>query len=136
MRLRSIFILFCGIILVGASSCATVRNESLSDKEVRLLSVSIPGKENIKAHSPFMVEIKFEADGNPLIKTACFYFSGNGPRCFNVTDVNYGKGNIKVQVYTENAGSRLLECYVVYLRDGNAYKTNQVKSYFRFTPPP
>ena len=135
MKYRSIFILFCGIVFVGTFSCASVQKGSLSTDEVRLLSVSIPEKENVKAHSPFVVNIKFEADGTPVIKTACFYFSGNGPRCFNVTDVNYGRGNIRLQVYTENAGSRLLECYVVYIRDGKAQKTNQVKSYFRFTPP-
>ncbi len=135
MRCRSIFILLGGIILMMIFSCASVPKGSLSTDEVRLLSVSIPEKEKVKAHSPFVVNIKFEADGTPVIKTACFYFSGNGPRCFSVTDVNYGRGDIRVQVYTENAGSRLLECYVVYMRDGKAQKTNQVKTYFRFAPP-
>ncbi len=135
MRYRSISILFGGIVLMIIFSCASVPKESLCTDEVRLLSVSVPEKENVKAHSPFAVNIKFEADGTPAIKTACFYFSGNGPRCFNVTDVNYGRGDIRVKVYTENPGSRLLECYVVYIRDGKAQRTNQVKSYFRTTPP-
>ena len=135
MRYGSISILVCGMVLMGLYSCATVPKGPLSAGEVRLLSVSVPEKENIKPHSRFAVNIKFDADGHPEIKTACFYFSGNGPRCFNVTDVNYDQGSIRIQVYTENTGSRLLECYVVYMQDGKAQKTNLVKTYFRTTPP-
>ena len=136
MRSILIAILLSGIVLIGASSCATVPKEPLSTGELRLLSVSVPEKEKIKAHSPFVANIEFEADGNPEIKEACFYFSGDGPKCFNVRDVSYAlQGNIRVQIYSTNAGSRLLECYVVYIRDGKVQRTNVVKTYFRTTPP-
>ena len=127
-------ILLSGIVLLGASSCATVP-VPLSTGELRLLSVSVPEKEKIKVHFPFVVDINFEADGYPEIKEACFYFSGDGPQCFKAKDVNYGsQGPIKVQIHTKNAGSRLLECYVLYIRDGKVQRTNMVKTYFRITP--
>ncbi len=136
--MKSLWITFLlsGILLSGVFSCATVSQEPLSTGEVRLLSLVVPEKEKTKVRSPFVANIKFEADGSPEIKEACFFFSGNGPRCFNVTDANYvSPGNIRVQISTSNAGSRLLECYVVYIRDGKVHRTNTVKTYFNTTPP-
>lgn len=134
MRSLSISVLMIGAVLLGISSCATVPAKPLSTGELRLLSMSVPEKENIKVHSPFVVNINFESDGSPEIKTACFYFSGEGPQCFKVTDVNYGsQGTIRIQIHTRNAGSRLLECYVLYVRDGKLQPTNVVKTYFRVT---
>jgi len=50
-------------------------------------------------------------------------------------DVNYGSpGTIKVQIHTKNAGSRLLECYVLYIRDGKIQPTNVISTYFRLIP--
>ena len=136
MRSILLTILSGGIVLIGASSCATVPKEPLSTGELRLLSVSVPEKEKIKAHSPFVVNIEFEAEGNPEIKEACFYFSGDGPQCFNVRDESYGlERNIRLQIYSKNPGSRLLECYVVYIQDGKVQRTNVVKTYFRTAPP-
>jgi hypothetical protein len=95
----------------------------------------VPEKENIKVNFPFVVDINFEADGKPEIRTACFYFSGDGPYCFKVTDVNYGSpGTIKVRIHTKNPGSRLLEGFVVYIRDGKIQPTNVVSTYFRAPP--
>jgi len=134
MRFLSISVLMIGAILLGASSCATVP-APLSTGELRLLGMSIPEKENIKVYSPFVVNISFEADDNPEVREACFYFSGDGPQCFKAKDVNYGsQGTIKVQIHTKNAGSRLLECYVLYIRDGKVQRTNMVRAYFHFTP--
>jgi len=55
-----------GAVLLGISSCATVPAKPLSTGELRL-SISVPEKENIKVHFPFVVNINFEADGNPEI---------------------------------------------------------------------
>jgi hypothetical protein len=49
--------------------------------------------------------------------------------------VNYGSpGTIKVQIHTKNAGSRRLEGYVLYIRDGKIQLTNVVSTYFRIIP--
>jgi hypothetical protein len=131
----SIAVLMIGAVLLGISSCATVPTKPLAPGEIRLLSMLVPEKENIRVHLPFVVNISFEAEGKPEIRAACFDFSGDGPHCFKVMDVNYGSpGTIKVQIHTKNAGSRRLEGYVLYIRDGKIQLTNVVSTYFRVIP--
>ena len=123
------------IVLLLVSSCATVPTEPLASGELRLLSMHVPQREDIRLNFPFVVNINFEAEGKPEIRTACFYFSGNGPYCLKVTDVNYGSpGTIKVQVRAKNSGSHSLESYVYYLRDGKVQPTNVVNCNIRVIP--
>ena len=130
MRSISTAGLTIGVALLGIFSCATVSNKSLAPGELRLLSVVIPEKESIKLNSPFLVNISFEADGKPEVRAACFTLSGDGPHCSKVTDVNYGPpGTIRVQIRTKNPGSRLLEGYALYIRDGKIQATNAVSTY-------
>jgi len=134
MKFISIAVLMIGAVLSGISSCATVP-KPLATGELRLLSMLVPEKENIRLHLPFIVNISFEADGEPEIKAACFYFADDGPHCFKVTDVNYGlRGTIKVQIHTKNPGARLLKGYVPYIRDGKIQPTNMLSTYFRVIP--
>lgn len=135
MRPISIVVLMIGALLLGISSCATVSNKPLAPGEIRLLSMVVPEKENIRVNLPFVVNISFEADGQPEIRSACFSFAGDGPHCIKVTDVNFGSpGTIRVQIHTKNPGSRLLEVYVLYIRDGKIQPTNVVSTYFRPIP--
>ena len=125
---------FSVIVLLLVSSCATVPTEPLASRELRLLSIH-PEKGDIRVNFPFVVNINFETDGKPEIRTACFYFSGDGPYCYKVTDVNYGSpGAIKVQVHAKNSGSYSLESYVYYLRDGKVQPTNVVNCNIRVIP--
>jgi hypothetical protein len=134
MKFISIAVLMTGAVLLGISSCATV-SKPLTPGELRLLSILVPEKENIRLHLPFIVNMSFEADGEPEIKSACFYFADDGPHCFKVTDVNYGlRGTIKLQIHTSNPGARLLKGYVLYIRDGKVQPTNMVSTYFRVIP--
>ena len=90
-----------GAILIGISSCATVPARPVASGELRLLSILVPEKEKIKVNFPFAVNINFEAKGEPEIRTACFYSSGDGPHRFKVTDVHDGSpGTIKIQIHT------------------------------------
>jgi len=126
---------FSVIVLLLVSSCATVPTGPLASGELRLLSMHVPQREDIRLNFPFVVNINFEAEGKPEIRTACFYFSGNGPYCLKVTDVNYGSpGTIKVQVRAKNSGSHSLESYVYYLRDGKVQPTNVVNCNIRVIP--
>jgi len=125
---------FSLIVLLLVSSCATVPTEPLASRELRLLSIH-PEKGDIRVNFPFVVNINFEVDGKPEIRTACFSFSGDGPYCFKVTDVNYGSpGTIKVQVKAKSSGSQALESYVYYLRDGKVQPTNVVNCNIRVIP--
>ncbi len=120
---------------LGIFSCATVSDKPLVPGELRLLSVLIPEKENIKVDLPFAVNISFEADGKPEVRAVCFTLSGDGPHCSKVTDVDYGSpGTIRVQIRTKNPGSRLLEGYVLYVRGGKIRPTNVVSTYIRLIP--
>jgi hypothetical protein len=137
MKSISIPVLMIGAILLGISSCVTVPTKPLAPSELRLLSMHVPEEENIKVNIPFVVNIKFEADGEPEIRAACFYFSGDGPHCFKVTDVSYGSpGTIKIQIHTNDLGFGHLDCYVGYIRDGKIQPTNVISTHFRFRIPP
>lgn len=131
MRSILITILIGGIILL-VSSCATVPTKPLASGELRLLSVNTSGRLEIKANVPFEVNIHFEANGKPEVRTACFYWGGDGPHCFNVMDVNYeSPGTIKVKLVVTRPGHYGLESYVVYTREGKGQPTNLVSHNIR-----
>jgi hypothetical protein len=128
-------LLMIGTLLLEMSSCATVPPKPLAPGELRLLSILIPEKEKIKVNLPFAVNISFETEGNPEIRSACFSFAGDGPHCFKVSEVDYGSpGTIKTRIHAKNSGSRLLECYVLYIRGGKIQPTNVVSTYYRANP--
>ncbi len=134
MRSRLVAALVGPFFLLLASSCATVPTEPLASGELRLLSIHAE-KGDIRVNFPFVVNINFEADGKPEIRTACFSFSGDGPYCYKVMDVNYGSpGTIKVQVRAKNSGSHSLESYVYYIKDGKVQATNIVNCNIRVIP--
>jgi len=129
-----ISILMGGVLLL-VSSCATVPTGPLAPGEIRLLRIDVPHEESIKGNFPFVVNINFEADGKPEIRTACFYWSGDGPYCFKVIDVNYGSpGTIKVEPRAKSFGSYVLETYVLYIRDGKTQPTKVISSPININP--
>ena len=135
MRSVWIAVLVGGVVILLASSCATVPTEPLASGELRLLGMHVPMKEDVKVNFPFAVNINFESEGKPEIRTACFSFSGDGPYCFKVTDVNYGSpGTIKVQIRAKNSGSYALESYVYYIKDGKVQPSNVVNYNIRVIP--
>jgi hypothetical protein len=129
-----ISILMGGVILL-VSSCATVPIGPLAPGEIRLLRIDVPHEKSIKGNFPFVVNINFEVDGKPEIRTACFYWSGDGPYCFKVMDVNYGSPKtIKVEPRAKRSGSYVLETYVLYIRDGKTQPTKVISSYINIVP--
>jgi hypothetical protein len=129
MRSILIAVLLSGVVLLMASSCATVPKEPLASGEVRLLSIDALGT-SVEANVSFPVHIFFEAAGKPEIKRACFYESGEGPYCFDAPDISYSTFGTKraFQVYLPalSAGSNMVECYAEYIRDGETRKTNVI----------
>jgi len=84
---------------------------------------------DIQRGIPFAVNITFLAEGRPEIRTACFYWSGDGPNCFKVKDVSYGSpGTINVEPRAMSSGSLVLETYVLYIRDGKTQPTKIIRS--------
>jgi hypothetical protein len=134
MRSTWVTVLVGGVVILLASSCATVPTEPLASGELRLLSMHAE-RGDIRVNFPFVVNINFEADSKPEIRTACFYFSGDGPYCLKVTDVNYGSpGTVKLQVRAKNSGSHALESYVLYIKDGKTQPTNIIGCQIRVIP--
>ena len=116
-----------GVMLLG-SSCATAPTP-LAPGEVRLLRIDVPNEVGIKKSLPFTVNIVFEADGKPQIKTACFSFSGDGPYCSKVLDVDYGSpGTISAEPRATMSGMYVLEVYVLYIRDGKTQPSKQIST--------
>ena len=126
MKSILITILLSAIILLGASYCATVPKEPLAPGEVRLLSMDVVGA-GLLANETFRVNVFFEASGNPQIKRACFYESGERPYCFDVSYLTLGtKTAFQVYLPGLNNGSHRVECYAEYIRDGETRRTNVV----------
>jgi len=135
-RITALFIAgLVGGVSLFVSSCATTSTGSVASGEVRLLKIDIPHEGSIKRNLPFVVNIKFEADGKPEIKTACFNWSGDGPYCHKVADVNYGSpGTIRVEPLARGSGSFALETYVVYIRDGRTQRTKVIGTQVNIIP--
>jgi hypothetical protein len=131
MRSTLISVLVGGGFLLVAS-CASVPTGPLAEGEVRLLSLEVPGTNIFRIRAPSMVNITFQADGGPEIKRVCFFWSGDGPYCANVTDIDYGPpGKIRVQPRVPGAmagGSHALECYVQYIYKGKTMMSNVVNT--------
>ena len=122
-------VLMSVFVLSGISSCRTVPPRPLTSGELRLLSIDVPEGKRIRVKKTYEVSIHFEAEGEPKIETACFYWSGDGPHCFKVKDLNFGSpGTMKVKVWTNNPGDHVLQAYVMYVRDGKPQKSNVLAS--------
>jgi hypothetical protein len=129
MKGALISILMSAAILLAISSCATVSKEPLEPGELRLLSMDVPENGNLKTNIEYRVSLKFKADGNPEIRRACFFWSGDGPYCVRVKDVKYGSdAYVEVPIYGPD-GQYRLDCYVEYVREGRTRRTNTVNSY-------
>ncbi len=118
------------IVLLGASSCATVSKEPLAPGEVRLVSMDVVGA-GLEANSSFAVNIFFGAAGNPEIKRVCFYETRRWWRyCSDVSDASYftlgKKRAFQVRLPGIDPGSHRVECYAEYVRDGEIRRTNVV----------
>ena len=124
MKRISTLILMSVAILLAISSCTMV-----GKGELRLIDVEVPESQRLRANVQFWVRINFEADGNPEIRRACFFWSGDGPYCVNVKDVEYGSiAYFQVPLYAR-LGSDSLQCYVQYVRDGKIQRSNAVASF-------
>lgn len=116
-------------ILLTISSCATVPQGPLEPGEMRLLSLEVPENGNLKVNIEYQLTIKFEADGHPEVRRVCFTWSGEGPRCTRVKNVEYGSDASLYVLFRSPLDRHLLECYVEYVRDGRVRRTNTVSSF-------
>ena len=107
------------------------RKERSSGGELRLLSVNIPQGWDFSANVEYWTTINFEADPKPEINRACFNFSGDGQSCVDVKakDVTYGSHPFfRVPIHVP-VGTKRIDCYAEYIRDGKTHWTNTVTYY-------
>jgi hypothetical protein len=124
----------CGTITTGpeGSSISIGKKEPPSSAdELRLLSVDVPQSGNLSANVEYWTTVNFVADRKPKILRACFNFSGDGQSCVDVQekDVTYGSRTyFRVPIHVP-AGSKRIDCYAEYIRDGKTQRTNTVTYY-------
>jgi hypothetical protein len=130
-------------VLSVISSCATVsmgpegaslslgKKEPSSRGELRLLTMDIPQSGNLSTDVEYWSTVDFEADPKPEISRACFNFSGDGQPCIDVQakDVVYGsRAYFRVPIHVP-MGTKRIDCYAEYIRDGKTHRTNTVTYY-------
>jgi hypothetical protein len=130
-------------VLLVISSCVTItegpegssislgRKEPSNRGELRLLTMDIPQSWNLSANVEYLTTINFEADPKPEISRACFNFPGGGQPCIDVQakDVAYGShAYFRVPIHVP-MGTKRIDCYAEYIRDGKTHRTNTVTYY-------
>jgi len=99
--------------------------------ELKLLSMEIPQSWNLSADTEYWAMIKFQTDRNPKIQRACFNFSGRSESCVDVQekDVKYSPPPyFRVPIHIP-AGTKRIDCYAEYIRDGKTQRTNTITYY-------
>ena len=119
-------ILMSIVLPLAISSCTMVKKG-----ELRLLNnMEILDSGRLRTNVQFWVRVYFEADGQPEIRRACFYWTGDGPHCVPVPVKNILYGSVAYFEVPLSArfGTNTLQCYVEYLRDEKIERSNTVAS--------
>jgi len=127
-------------VLLVMFSCATITpgpegpSFSLGQKQppiaddLELLSIDVPHSGNLSANVEYWANIEFVVRSKIEIGKACFNFSGDGQNCVDigVKDVIYGSHSyFRVPIHVP-ADSKRIDCYLEYIREGTARRTNTV----------
>jgi hypothetical protein len=128
-------------VLLVISSWATItegqifnrefQKERFSGREFKLLSMDIPQSWNLSTNIEYWATINFEADHDPKIHRACFNFSGGSQSCVDVQakDVTYSlHPSFRVPIHVP-VGTKRIDCYAEYIRDGETQRTNTITYY-------
>jgi len=130
-------------VLLVIFSCATVTTGpeglsfSLGKKQppiaddLELLSIDVPHSGNLSANVEYWATIDFVVRSKIAISKACFNFSGGRQNCVDIQakDVLYGSHTyFRVPIHVP-ADSKRIDCYVEYILDETAKRTNAVSYY-------
>ena len=144
MRKGFLSIVFMSVpVLLVIFSCASVtpgpeglsfslgKNGPPIADDLELLSIDVPHSGNLSANVEYWATIDFVVRSKIEISKACFNFSGDGQNCIDIQakDVIYGSHTyFRVPIHVP-AGSKRIDCYVEYIRDETAKRTNAVSYY-------
>jgi hypothetical protein len=96
--------------------------------QLKLLSMDIPLTGNPSADVKYWATIKFDAGFKPEIRRACFNFSGDRQSCVDVEAKDVTHGHFRVPIHVP-AGSKRIDCYAEYIREGKTSRTNTITYY-------
>ena len=106
----------------------TLGKQPSSEGELKLLSLDIPLTGNPSADVEYWATIKFEAGSKPEIRRACFNFSGGRQSCVDVEAKDVTSRHFRVSIHVPE-GTKRIECYAEYIRDGKTQRTNTITYY-------
>lgn len=111
---------------VGAFSLASMTvpiQPAVAADQVILKSLQV--KTNLRAGVPYAVALPISVTGHPRIINACFYWSWEGPYCFNAR-YNKTKSQLELKLRTGNPNTYELKAYVQYdVGGGKVIQSNQ-----------
>ena len=128
IRVAVLLVISCyATVSTGVELLLRGETPSVGD-HLKLLSIDIPQTWNPSADVKYWATIKFDAGFKPEIRRACFNFSGGGQSCVDVEakDVTYGHFRVPIHV---PVGSKRIDCYAEYIRDGKISRTNTITYY-------
>jgi hypothetical protein len=109
-----------------------VPQKPISGGNLRLLSMEVPQSWGLSENVEYWATINFETDRKSAdIRRACFNFSGDGQSCVDVQakDVTYGlRPCFRVPIHIP-VGTKRINCYAEYIRDGETQRTNTITYY-------
>ena len=95
---------------------------------LKLISMDIPQILTPTEDVMYWATIKYDSGMKPEIRRACFNFSGIGESCVDVEDKDVTTRNFRVSIHVP-AGTKKIDCYAEYTRDGKISRTNTITYY-------
>ncbi len=105
------------------------RKEPPTGKELKLISMDIPQTRATSENVKYWATIRYDAGFKPEIRKTCFNFSGHNESCVDVETKNVTSKYFRVPIHIP-AGSKRVDCYAEYTRDGKISRTNVITYYF------
>ena len=93
--------------------------------QLRLVSMDIPQTWTPSSDVKYWATVKFDTEFKPEIHRACFNFSGGEKSCVDVEAKYVASGYFRVPIQVP-AGTKRIDCYAEYIRNGETYRTNTV----------
>ncbi len=104
------------------------RKEPPTGNELKLISLDIPQTRTTSADVKYWATIRFDAGFKPQIRRTCFNFSGSRESCVDVEAKDVTSKYFRVPIHIP-VGSKRVDCYAEYTRDGKISRTNVITYY-------
>lgn len=105
------------------------RKEPPTGNELKLISMDIPQTRATSENVKYWATIRYDAGFKPGIRRACFNFSGDRESCVDVEAKDVTSKYFRVPIHIP-VGSKRVDCYAEYTRDGKISRTNVITYYF------